>query len=399
MEKNHDLVVPMKVSALVGNQDLKDNGQFARNPMKYSNLGYFQTPEPNPFNHGRLHNKGIIIQWTLPEGLRHGKPKNDGNLNYPLVPNRWLIQRRCNTNPEHNKLILIKGDEVNNNSAITNASFLDHNKESISYIHIGASQTTWAANDIYDPNHHQFLTAIGPANPNFSFVQYNNEKVFSYSDTSVSELTSQDLLFDYQVVGWYVNSTEDLFSACTTLEETQQRLNELFWSVSRQLGIRYVFLNGQIKNVPWKSTSLPSHKPEPANVKIAIGATIEDAQGALSSHLTEKERSAFEAFELGILSWQDEEYLGGAFEIEHNMKERRFLPSVCEYYWVVAEGIANSTQQAQIQKLNAYQQELDNLQRQITSTKNELYRVWWKIQYGRANEIPSYHNHRTLYNN
>src|SRR5205085_1429403 len=67
--------------------------------MNYTNLTAYQNPSPAPFQQddddyaGDSTNHGIYLMWTLPEALRHGTQQADGTLDFPFVPNRWLVVR------------------------------------------------------------------------------------------------------------------------------------------------------------------------------------------------------------------------------------------------------------------------------------------------------------------
>ena len=88
------LIVPVNVQALAVNQA---NIPLIRAGMHYGHLGNYQSPNPGPFQNDEgdfaTDHRGVLVMWTLPRALRHGQQQADGSLQFPLVPNRWLVVR------------------------------------------------------------------------------------------------------------------------------------------------------------------------------------------------------------------------------------------------------------------------------------------------------------------
>src|SRR5436190_3228344 len=111
------LLVPVTLQALVVNSSYMSDAEWSIAPNDYKNLANFQVPvEPSPFTLQQLFQPnapgvawtGVILHWTLPNALTHGRqsgtaspssPVNGQEIQYPVLPNRWLVVRTC-PNPD-----------------------------------------------------------------------------------------------------------------------------------------------------------------------------------------------------------------------------------------------------------------------------------------------------------
>ena len=101
------LLVPMEVSALVVGKDADDEGK----KLHWSDLAPDYTkiwkdyalfgpdlvalfPEPGDKSLAPP-DAGIHLHWLLPEAFGHGIDDGQGGVDYPDVPNRWLVRRVC----------------------------------------------------------------------------------------------------------------------------------------------------------------------------------------------------------------------------------------------------------------------------------------------------------------
>jgi hypothetical protein len=68
---------------------------------EYGNLEQFASPFPQPFDDAALPGqknglrpaKGIHLHWALPDALTRGRAPAGGEIDFPHVPNRWLVLR------------------------------------------------------------------------------------------------------------------------------------------------------------------------------------------------------------------------------------------------------------------------------------------------------------------
>src|SRR5882724_4599750 len=87
------LLVPVSVEALVVTTLGQSRGwQF--NANAYNLMRRFESIEPLPFSNTTTSPKtGVTLHWTLPDAVTHGVEDAQGNIEYPPVPNRWLVAR------------------------------------------------------------------------------------------------------------------------------------------------------------------------------------------------------------------------------------------------------------------------------------------------------------------
>jgi len=88
------LLVPINIEALVANDAVIARDSFRWWPFNYTSLNHFKSPEPAALAGGVTgQSPGVYLHWTLPSALRKGAQQPDGSIDYPLVPNRWLVVR------------------------------------------------------------------------------------------------------------------------------------------------------------------------------------------------------------------------------------------------------------------------------------------------------------------
>jgi hypothetical protein len=290
--------------------------------------------------------RGVYLHWALPDALTHGRPTQppaaDGTApvaDLPPIPDRWLIVRfALGTTPDHRR---VRGWVLEGGGPQPVVTDLASWHES----------GTRAA-----PGHE--LTALGPGDLAWA----------AYYDNVVGRLGFHDPLDDgahgplgYLVCGWFANSGLDPLAdqAITSVAGFYARLAELGWSLAAgeleedvlasplvtsavtphaaargplitddSWWPRGLLLHGSVVGIGWPDAGWPGAEggllgtgqggpPDPAQTRVAFGATMTDALGALMvgflaaaegvpQDVAQSEDRMLEAFQLGVLTEIDE---------------------------------------------------------------------------------------------
>jgi hypothetical protein len=87
------LLVPIHLDAW--SVDSQNQQNLAWYYADFTKLAKFQSPMPEAFDISDASKPevGVHLHWALPDALTHGTETSSGKLNFPYVPNRWLIAR------------------------------------------------------------------------------------------------------------------------------------------------------------------------------------------------------------------------------------------------------------------------------------------------------------------
>jgi len=257
------VMVPMATDVLlVGTNDLPQDGHedstgtaLVSNKITYwdmylkNNLGIIEDDLFTVVNRDNHLQPGAHIMWTLPYSLRKGKQvagvDNQGDIDFPLVPNRWLIPRL-----EYNSIAdgavptvishVVKSDMISNGGfppAPQSESQYPVTTDDLPVSKIGGSValSDWdgglpAEGASID------LKASGPAAVSWSVTYDNVREVFGFYDKTLAENASADnpVYYTYSIIGWYLDPDNDVLlglptDSSTTWQATIQ--NEFMWTV------------------------------------------------------------------------------------------------------------------------------------------------------------------------
>ncbi|MFJ6617669.1 hypothetical protein ACIQOW_08865 [Kitasatospora sp. NPDC091335] len=180
---------------------------------------------------------GVHLHWALPRGPRHGvQDPATGEVDYPLVPNRWLVTRFSGTGTRRVRAWVIESDCPHTAYALRQGHPLEHSSP---HLVTGATLSAWrASRDPYrgartdaSPQvllglafpladgtpwteraaaDRLFLTAMGAGDQHFTTYVPHSTNVFSFID-DLSDVTAADTL-GYQVIGWYSDPAADVLA-------------------------------------------------------------------------------------------------------------------------------------------------------------------------------------------
>ncbi|RLV04500.1 hypothetical protein CTZ27_11265 [Streptomyces griseocarneus] len=387
------LIVPVQVDALLVNKRVRDNETWRRWYADFERLDARQAPEPDPFqssSSGRP-GHGIHLQWLVPDALRRGRQDGPaGRVEFPLVPNRWLVVRYSRPAGRPDATPAAVG-------WVVDSDFLDDADGTSSFLDPWAARLTPAwigrAHDLADgpwtepTGREPFLTAAGPGLPTFSMFQPYNENVFSLHDP-LTDLDSPALL-SYLVVGWYSDPSWDILAAPPD-GDVRELLRSLRWSTTDSAfrPVRSLYA-GSALGLSWDfdGDRPPSDKPDVRDIDVAAGHIATDAETALHpAGLNDPEAALlWEAFSYDLLDVLDED---GERALDQALRRTWFGAEQGGYTWRIVnsregDGSESMTprqaadERQWLAALNAAQAEHDAASRDLAHLQRRLYGLWW----------------------
>jgi len=421
------LIVPMQIDALVINEPIHDGGKtWNRWEMDYNQLNRFLNPMPMPFTSDTLTvpDIGIHVHWALPDGLTHGTPDPDdpGGFVYPYLPNRWLVVRMMTdpTAPATPPVIsawVIAADAIGqpDGARYLNPAHDPAGTDPVRQITLGTSMTlaAWQAQAGTGTPPPPFLTALAPGNISFAGFAPGNRNVLSFLDP-LDGIDSGTI--SYQVFGWYTDPAADPLTGRTLKDGWTTGTDAggapiliataLDWSVPALDGVAppsVTAVSGLVHGVTWdRQTGSfdPATYPTDVSsrVRIAVGATAEDALAALireqamaagvPADTATLEADLLEAFQADML--REAETPGGQETVLRKLHDAAFSRSAGGYRWSIVPveqadpgdpspaPRPTPAQEAWLAKLNANQAVLDRQSRVLDTMQQELANLWWK---------------------
>jgi hypothetical protein len=413
------LLVPIDVQAMVLNNR---SVNFIRAQMNYGNLEECQSPSPAPFQEDEVNfasdvkNHGVYLRWTLPLALRHADVKRDGSLEFPLVPNRWLVVRVYRpavtgapsvVTPRVDAWV-VQSDALGTTDG---AEFLDSTNSVFSPILIGRMAPISPASPWREPGSSPplFLRAVAESNLSFTAYQPFNQNVFSIHDSLQTEEIGAGTL-SYFVQGWYSDPKADIL-ACWKSGPNEKgfagELARLGWRASASNdGARTSLYHGGAFGVTWKPLSEPPRSPkDDAKPRIAVGNTSVDAvvafaEAAFSApHVTlppgmkpEDAANYLEAFQYNLIPLLS--VPGGEEQLEQAIRSQWFGSVAAGTSWTIVDApvppgspapkpldageLAN--ERDWLGALNRAQGQFDQTMRALIGVQRKLFELWWKQQ-------------------
>jgi hypothetical protein len=239
MEK---LIIPINVQALCVGAGLdQNNTTFVGPDMDFSKMNYSEgnkwhgksrlSKHINPQNFDKKAlDSGIHLHWTLPDALTHGYVI-DNELNFPAVPNRWLITRIYEQNKELKfRAWVLESDYLSEEDYINNiktnqTTILLENCKAKPYRYMGKlfDLKDWKEDDT--SSHLDKLTAIGCGQLNFAAFYPNCNSVFGFHD--IMDDVDDSSIVSYEVSGWYSDTKQDCIKITTDhFEKARKKVDE-----------------------------------------------------------------------------------------------------------------------------------------------------------------------------
>lgn len=422
------LLVPILIDAMIVDENPNhQNRKYALNTNNYNQIIKFEKPNPDFLAQSSNTKKGVHLQWLLPESLTHGKEIN-GEIEFPKVPNRWLINRLYLDNKQEIilKSWLVLSDFLEENPTDKANFLLEKNGQFIpSKIGKVIDLADFQGDNI---NNELFLTAIGSGDAAFSVFTPENENIFSFID-EMHGLESEKLTIAYQVSGWYSNpSSNPLNIENTAVENIIKKLHEFKfsfsnvseienaadltalrkaekafenWAKTKNIQADFNGLNllchGSLYHVLWNKKAVNSNSNQLPNLKSEVIIANSSFDGIvrlvqekmilerdISLEETEQAAQLLAAFEHHLLDEIDDN--GGLSKLEKKSHESWFTAENGGTIWEIKSTKNNQQLAADsniinlLNRLNAVQVELDKQLNIKAEQQKSLYLSWIKSQ-------------------
>jgi len=384
---------------------------------------------------------GIHLHWELPQTLSNGIPQSNSSIEFPSVPNRWLIIRKYKqTNVEKQvgeKAWIVESDylwEIGKDAkSITIPFFTNPRLQNISsadqpiknqpfrYLGRQISLEDWlkkSEGEYWGKN----LTAVGYGEPTFSAFYPNCYSVFGFYDSEIREVNDK---LSYDIFGWYSNKEYDFLRIY--LEKTKKEkqsdtlLDQLFinfqenlkWKVNRE---EFEYLEENLNSdtpqiLCYGRLQFQLEKPtDDITLNLTNSTKVILANSgteALSAYLanevyrTNSNKSLnkgdlenlLEALQLA--SSLEDEQLDLKFKLQDARHEKGFIATSADLIWIVEQvnHKMQNTQQKQsddsqislpeniarlLLEINLLEQQYNRLKHEIESCRELLFADWYK---------------------
>lgn len=436
MSDSGPLIVPVEVQAMVVNNP---NMNFMRGAMKYGQLANYMSPSPAPFQEdqvdfagattgeGVFQNHGVYLMWTLPEALRHGRQNASGAIDFPLVPNRWMVVRVYRPAVAQGVAPTAATPAVA--AWVIESDFLDPAKGTSAFLDPGAATRTptfigqrvaiTSTSPWQEPANARpyFLRAVTESNPAFAAYQPFNQNVFSIFDNLVAEQIGAGTL-SYFVLGWYSQSPADILSGWqpgVKGKDFSDLLTQLNWTASalKTDSTTTSLYQGAAFGISWQPGGAAPVSPKDGVLpQVAIGNTsidgvVEFAKTAFQNTSTPPDSMTpqqavdlLEAFQYNLLPMLATP--GAEAMIEQQIRNQWFGSAPAGTSWTIVDAPAppgttlpppTSAELADeavwLSALNTAQSQFDQAVRDLMGVQRDLFELWWKkgaanIYYGQS---------------
>lgn len=413
------LIVPIRVTALcVGAADAQGaRGQapmadFARLPYASGGVVHNRGPylstrvlaHAGPFEGAVALPEGIHLHWTLPAGLGHAVQQEPGGpMAFPAVPTRWLVART----------VVALADGASTRSAwVVESDRLSTTPTAPP----GLAQPTVPVEATPGQNFRYLgqafpydgwteagesverlspLTAVGYGEPAFAAYYPNCSTVFGFHDAP-SDLGGYDPAthsIAYYVAGWYGDVAADPLAGGAVLPGA----NPYGWTWDDGASPTRTLCTGAIGGIAWNPATTYLGAP-PAPLTAAIAPSPQEALSALmadalaTAHPDEdfsRAEALLNGLQFGLLSRPITP--DALEEFEESVHAAGFAALAGGSLWSVtsasdsgdedgegAEAALPAGLGAQLDALNALQLQLDDLGRDLTARRHQLYADWCK---------------------
>lgn len=207
------LLIPINIEALLVGRTLQGSGWINLKPdfrALRANRILGQQLESKPFESivPDLYAPGVHLHWALPDGLTHGIKQGDGQIKFPLIPNRWLIVRLWDQGgadkPDFQfKAWILESDTITTDQKAT--SFPRAKNSGFESVFAGKqfNLDDWKGTvaDSLD------ITPLGYGESAFAAYYPACRSVLGFHDSDLDTLKNTSLT--YFIAGWYSASSKD----------------------------------------------------------------------------------------------------------------------------------------------------------------------------------------------
>ena len=322
--------------------------------------------------------------------------ESQGNLQFPVIPNRWLVRRiwqKPSTNEISVRAWVVESDyrygtngETQVEGAITVPIF--DALPLFDYVGKSFECSGWQeGQEGKDRAPRVELTALGYGDPAFAAFYPACKSVLGFHDP-LNDVQSGTTL-TYLVAGWYSDPARDILRYFD--------MEELNWTCSPPSNSdsypTQTLCHGSIYNIQWKGTKYPPKAPFlDQSCQIAIGNTSAEGLASLLANMLNKPilETLLTAFNDDLLSKDTDEV-----QMESHLHQHRFGSSAGGGQFFIQRKLAEPGEsltatdatlpedlQQSLTDLNVLQQNYDRQGRDLEARRWELYATWnkWALQ-------------------
>lgn len=398
--KNDYLLIPITLNAMVVGESpvptifKSINNNYAR--LINNSIGEYVAS--GLMDKKQIEKPGIHLHWILPDSLTQGVQDNDVNdeeINYPTVPNRWVITRlwtSSNKNDEiQSKSWIIesdvfqrKCDERYDNIDSLTWPYLTDLKQPYRFIgrNYVLGDKVSIINDKLDK-----LTAVAPGNPYYAALYPYCKNVFGFYDDLIDEnnkiIINKNIT--YTVCGYYLNSNDEILN---NIDDANECMSKLKWQYLCEENFpTKSMLHGMVCDINWIDEKQNYSKEVMDNLKIpklAIGNNSAEAIAALQAN-----RKNDEIKERLYQLFANEQYenvkkYNGIKNSEYKLHSHRFEYKDSDNF-ISVENTKDSdktkgslTQCYMLNDTNDLKKKIEKEQRECKKDVSDIYDLWYK---------------------
>ncbi len=342
---------------------------------------------------------GIHLHWTMPDALLHGiHTGDDGEIRFPALPNRWIVQRIWAKNGEiRQKAWILESDFVTNHPLtgleeydrtsiptfrLENGLWEGAGLDGQIYGYLGSARDYGTENQ-EEGYYLTELTVVGPGDASFAACYPKSRSVFGFYDSMEEEESGT---YTYVLTGYYETGEKDPLTGAD--KETLEGLG-WFCGDSEEIPQKTI-CHSVLKQVKWEGpeADYPSGVPT-EDISVYIGNTSAEALAAF----LQKELPEVKGLERMLNAFQNDMLEGienngnpdALIRLEEGLHEKQFESIGQGSVW----GLRNTlkrTNHAELEEenyqelalMNELQEENNLLEAMTESLKNEIYFAWWK---------------------
>lgn len=369
---------------------------------------------------------GAHLQWTMPDALLHGVKKEDGSLEFPTLPNRFLIQRLHIDGEEVSwKAWIIRSDFVTNDSYKTKQGMrktaipaLSYSSGTGSYVPAGDDGKMYAFVGSVRPFGEEEtetekwklpMDAAGLGDPLTTAYYPLSKTVFGFYD-NLEEGAGE---YTYIVSGYYDDTAQD-----PLWEDAAGKMKEFGWKTDSQESVDHCLFYGISQKVVWEGKTKAYAQIPDDEVRIDIGNTsMETMASLLGDGLSGKEggedregngiKRMLHALSYGLLA--EEESSDALIQMEEQLHATQFSRADGGTRWILCmqqkdraedeEGAAqwklSEELYREVVELNELNDQKEACKEDLESARQELYSFWYQyVLY--ETEVPGYEKLREM---
>lgn len=289
------LMVPMNIEALVVSAEAETRAQWVN--LKPAFRGVYrrdqvlgqQLGDPLMFSPVRgLHKRGVHLHWALPDGLSHGVAAS-GGLDFPAVPNRWLVARLWDQSDDTQrpdlraKAWIVESDAItkDENASVWPTLNAENLKTAEDYSVFAGRVFELSLWPVETGGARVDLTAAGYGDPAFAAHYPACKGLLGFHDQDLSDVTSGAVI-TYMVAGWYAAPAKDPLQQALAANQPAALFARLsdFLGAKKWLYPGYADAQEKIAQAKTLNTELKEAKEMKA--RLEQGPLKADAAGAIA---------------------------------------------------------------------------------------------------------------------